>query len=184
MLTFFRFLHMLQVLLFVTPAWLRPAAPPAAAAAAAAKSLQSCPTLCDPIDGSPPGSSIHGIFQARVLEWGAIAFSGSSPWEGDKYLSGLCPLLLTPSLDVAPMSSSCKVFLGTYSQFLYLIHFGPVPRFVLGTGVRDAMWKNSSGLVIQIFIPPLQQAILQLFIDTNYGSFKSVLTLPGIRVRS
>ena len=47
----------------------------AAAAAAAAKSLQSCPTLCDPIDGSPPGSSIHGIFQARVLEWVVIAFS-------------------------------------------------------------------------------------------------------------
>ena len=44
-------------------------------AAAAAKSLQSCPTLCDPIDGSPPGSSVRGIFQARVLEWGAIAFS-------------------------------------------------------------------------------------------------------------
>ena len=41
--------------------------------AAAAKSLQSCPTLCDPIDGSPPGSSIHGIFQATVLEWGATA---------------------------------------------------------------------------------------------------------------
>ena len=45
------------------------------AAAAAAASLQSCPTLCDPIDGSPPGFSVHGIFQARVLEWGAIAFS-------------------------------------------------------------------------------------------------------------
>ena len=45
------------------------------AAAVAAKSLQSCPTLCDPIDGSPPGSSVHGTFQARVLEWGAIAFS-------------------------------------------------------------------------------------------------------------
>ena len=44
-------------------------------AAAAAKSLQSCPTLCDPIDGSPPGSSTHGIFQERALEWGAIAFS-------------------------------------------------------------------------------------------------------------
>ena len=44
-------------------------------AAAAAKSLQSCPTLCDPIDSSPTGSSIHGVFQARVLEWGAIAFS-------------------------------------------------------------------------------------------------------------
>ena len=36
---------------------------------------QLCPTLCDPIDNSPPGSTVHGIFQARVLEWGAIAFS-------------------------------------------------------------------------------------------------------------
>ena len=43
--------------------------------AAAAKLLQSCLTLCDPVDGSLPGSSIHGVFQARVLEWGAIAFS-------------------------------------------------------------------------------------------------------------
>ena len=39
---------------------------------------QSCPTLCDPMDCSPPSSSVHGIFQARVLEWGAIAFSGAS----------------------------------------------------------------------------------------------------------
>ena len=46
-------------------------------AAAAAKSLQSCPTLCDSIDGSPPGSAVPGIFQARVLEWVAIAFSGA-----------------------------------------------------------------------------------------------------------
>ena len=45
------------------------------AAAAAAKSLQSCLTLCDPIDGSPPGSSITGILQARTLEWVAISFS-------------------------------------------------------------------------------------------------------------
>ena len=46
----------------------------AAAAAAAAKSLQSCPTLCDPIDGSPLGSYVPGILQARILEWGAISF--------------------------------------------------------------------------------------------------------------
>ena len=45
------------------------------AAAAAAKSLQLCPTLCDPIDGSPPGSPIPGILQARTLEWVAIFFS-------------------------------------------------------------------------------------------------------------
>ena len=48
-------------------------------AAAAAKSLQSCPTLCDPIDGSPPGSPIPGIFQARTLEWVAISFSTLVP---------------------------------------------------------------------------------------------------------
>ena len=43
--------------------------------AAAAKSLQSCPTLCDPMDGSPPGSPISGILKARTLEWVAISFS-------------------------------------------------------------------------------------------------------------
>ena len=47
------------------------------AAAAAAKSLQLCPTLCDPIDGSPPGSPIPGILQARTLEWVAISFSSA-----------------------------------------------------------------------------------------------------------
>ena len=53
------------------------AAAVAAVAAAAAKSLQSCPTLCDPIDGSPPGSPAPGILQARTLEWVAISFSNT-----------------------------------------------------------------------------------------------------------
>ena len=48
-------------------------------AAAAAKSLQSCPTLCDPIDGSPPGSAVSGILQARTLKWVAISYS--SAWK-------------------------------------------------------------------------------------------------------
>ena len=48
-------------------------------AAAAAKSLQSCPTLCDPRDGSPPGSAISGILQARTLKWVAISYS--SAWK-------------------------------------------------------------------------------------------------------
>ena len=47
------------------------------AAATAAKSLQSCPTLCDPIDGSPPGSAVTGILQARTLEWVAISLSNA-----------------------------------------------------------------------------------------------------------
>ena len=53
----------------------------AAAAAAAAKSLQSCSTLCDPLDGSPPGSPIPGILQARTLEWVAISFSNAWKWK-------------------------------------------------------------------------------------------------------
>ena len=51
------------------------------AAAAAAKSLQSCPTMCDPIDGSPPDSSVPGILQARKLEWVAISFSKTWKWK-------------------------------------------------------------------------------------------------------
>ena len=49
--------------------------------AAAAKSLQSCPTLCDPIDGSLSGSTVPGILQARTLEWVAISFSSASKWK-------------------------------------------------------------------------------------------------------
>ena len=58
----------------------------ASAAAAAAKSLQSCPTLCDPIDSSPPGSPIPGILQARTLEWVAISLSNdeSEKWKGSR----------------------------------------------------------------------------------------------------
>ena len=50
-------------------------------AAAAAKSLEPCPTLCDPIDGSPPGSPVAGILQARTLEWVAISFSNAWKWK-------------------------------------------------------------------------------------------------------
>ena len=53
----------------------------AATAAAAAKSLQSCLTLCDPMDCSLPGFSIHGILQARTLEWVTISFSNASKWK-------------------------------------------------------------------------------------------------------
>ena len=62
--------------------------------AAAAKLLQSCPTLCDPIDGSPPGSSIPGILQARILEWVVISFSNALKWKVRmKSLSHVQPLV-------------------------------------------------------------------------------------------
>ena len=62
-----------------SPGDLNPGIKPAAAAAA--KSLQSCPTLCDPIDGSPWGSPVPGILQARTLEWVAISFSNAWKWK-------------------------------------------------------------------------------------------------------
>ena len=64
--------------------------------AATAKSLQSCPTLCDPIDGSPPGSPVPGILQARTLEWVAISFSNACKWKVKVKLLSRVRLLATP----------------------------------------------------------------------------------------
>ena len=64
--------------------------------AAAAKSVQSCPTLCDPIDGSPPGSAVPGILQARTLEWGAISFSNAWKWKVKVKSLSHVQLLATP----------------------------------------------------------------------------------------
>ena len=75
--------HMLKFL------WNRPAA-------AAAKSLQSCPTLCDPIDGSPWGSPIPGILQARTLQWVAISFSHAWKWKVKVKTLSRARLLATP----------------------------------------------------------------------------------------
>ena len=63
---------------------------------ATAKSLQSCPTLCDPMDGSPPGSPVPGILQARTLEWAAISFSSAWKWEVKEKSLNCVRLLVTP----------------------------------------------------------------------------------------
>ena len=63
---------------------------------AAAKSLQSCPTLCDPIDGSPPGSPVPGILQARTMEWVAISFSNAWKWKVKVKSLSHVRLLVTP----------------------------------------------------------------------------------------
>ena len=75
--------------------------------AAAAKSLQSCPTLCDPIDGSPPGSSVPGILQARTLEWVAISFSNACMHA--KSLQS-CQTLCDPIDSSPPGSSVHRIF--------------------------------------------------------------------------
>ena len=63
---------------------------------AAAKSLQSCPTLCDPIDGSPTGSPVPGILQARTLEWVAIFFSNAWKWKAKVKLLSRVQQVVTP----------------------------------------------------------------------------------------
>ena len=75
------------------------------AAADAAKSLQLCPTLCDSIDGSPPGSQVPGILQARTLEWVAISFCNAWKWKVKvKFLSrvGLLATPQTAAYEAAP----------------------------------------------------------------------------------
>ena len=74
-------------------------------AAAAAKSLQSCQTLCDPIDGSPPGSPAPGILQARTLEWVAISSSTAWKWKLKSEVAQSCPTLRDP-MDCSPPGSS------------------------------------------------------------------------------
>ena len=77
------------------------------AAAASAKSLQSCPTLCNPIDGSPPGSAVPGILQARPLEWVAISFSKV---KSESEVAQSCPTLSDPMDCIPPDSSIHGIF--------------------------------------------------------------------------
>ena len=81
------------------------------AAAAAAKSLQSCPTLCNPRNGSPPGSPVPGILQARTLEWVAISFSNAGKWRVK--VKSLNRVQLSESMDCSPPGSSVhRIFPG------------------------------------------------------------------------
>ena len=95
-------------------------------AAAAAKSLQSCLTLCDPIDGSPPGSPVPGILQARTLEWVAISFSNAWKWKvkNESEVSQSCPTLSDPigSCTIACLSS-IPAFLCSLKSINYLMTY-------------------------------------------------------------
>ena len=110
-------------------------------AAAAAKSLQLCPTLCDLIDGSPPGSPVSGILQARVLEWVAISFSNAWKWKVKVKSLSHVRLLATPwtaayqappSMGFSrqeywsgvPLPSPFLVTAPSYFFFFWLLHHG------------------------------------------------------------
>ena len=88
-----------------------------------AKSLQLCPTLCDPIDGSPPESPVPGILQARTLEWAAISFSNAGKWKVKVKLLSRVQLLATPwtaAYQAPPsMGFARQEYWSVYILFLY-----------------------------------------------------------------
>ena len=124
---------------------------------------QSCPTLSDPMDCSLPGSSIHGIFQARVLEWGAIAFSIYSSMY----------LLIPNSLFIPPPSLSVTISLFPMSVSLFLIcnevHLYHFFRFHI-----KMIWYLSLSDLIQSFLAP--NILLEMTL------FRSILWLSNIPV--
>ena len=113
----------------------------AAAAAAAAKLLQSCPTLCGPIDGSPLGSSVPGILQARILEWVAISFSNACTYA--KSLQS-CPTLCD-SMDSSQPSSPIHGFLQARILEWIAISFFPLSVTLLKQFCKH---KNPAGETI------------------------------------
>ena len=97
-----------KVTVFWVMAWL--CCPLRKLTAAAAKSLQLCLTRCDPTDGSPPGSPVPGILQARTLEWVAISFSNAWKWKVKVKLLSKCPTLHDPMDYSLPSSSVHGIF--------------------------------------------------------------------------
>ena len=119
---------------------------PRTAAAAAAKSLQSCPTLCDPIDSSPPGSPVPGILQARTLEWVAISFSNAWKWKVKvKSLSRVQPsaTLWTEAYQAPPsMGFSRQVYWSGVLLPSPIPHTSPCNTFILSVRKpNDYKWK-------------------------------------------
>ena len=115
-------------------------------AVAAAKSLQSCPTLCDPRDGSPPGSTVPGILQARTLEWVAISFSNAWKWKAKvKSLSrAQLPATSWTAAHQAPPS------MGFSRQEYWSGVLLPSPRALLG-GIKTAFRAKFAPLQRQTF---------------------------------
>ena len=127
------------------------------AASAAAKSLQSCPTLCDPIDSSPPGSPIPGILQARILEWVAISFSNA--WRWKVKVKSLSPV----GLWVTPWTAAYRAppSMGSSRQE----YWSGVPSPSLLKFTKNAqvifLFLNSLGFSVQVFFDH-NSAIIQM----------------------
>ena len=134
------------------------------AAAAAAKSLQSCPTLCDPIDGSPPGSPVPEILQVRTLEWVAMSFSNAWKWKVKVKSLSRVRLFTTPWTAAYQASPSMGFSRQQYWRGV------PLPSLSMGIGVGVAKRSGSDLLSYCISCSEIDYLTLLL---SNY--FNSVL---------
>ena len=151
-------------------------------AAAAAKSLQSCPTLCDPIDGSPPGSPIPGILQVRTLEWVAISFFNAQKWKVKGKSLSRVRLLVTPWTTAyqAPPSMG-------FSRQEY---WSGVPLQLLATALHMAgitfqnlwiyVWNPSLGRLLACLIFTETVPLLSVALFWGNWSLEKLKNLPHI----
>ena len=116
------------------------------AADTAAKLLQSCPTLCDPIDGSPPGSAILGILQARILEWVAISFSNSEYRHGLLLFFKLINLLFLAVLGLCCFSHGLSQFAA--SRGYSLVAFRGLPPVEASVVFKHGLQAHTWGPVV------------------------------------
>ena len=144
-----------------------------AAAAAAAKSLQSCLTLCDPIDGSPQGSPVPGILQARTLEWVAISFSNAWKWKVKVKMLSRVRLLATP-WTAAHQAPLCMGF--SKQEYWSML---PLPsRLTLLQSLINICYRYN----LYPLIPPRasQMALEEKNLPTSAGDTRDVGSFPGL----
>ena len=141
-----------------------PGTMPSTLYAAAAKSLQSCPTLCNPIDGSPPGFPVPGTLQARTLEWVAISFSNAWKWKVKGKLISRVRLLATPwtaALEAPPSMGFSR------QEYWSGVPF-PSPDLVLGTTKESSssahwLWPQFWNAYLSLFLADVIHFIADLF---------------------
>ena len=136
-------------------------------AAAAAKSLQSCPTLCNPIDGSPPGSPTPGILQARILEWVAISFSSAWKWKMKAKPLSCVRLAVTPwtAAYQAPPSMGFS-----RQEYWSGVPLPSLNSFLLASYSLQAIYKLNETHPHWLGQPPLLSLPIQILI-----SYKNIL---------
>ena len=137
--------------------------------------IQSCPTLCDPIDGSPPGSSVSGILQARIQKWVAISFSNACM--PAKALQ-LCPTLCDP-MDSSPPGSSVHGIL--QARILKWVAIS-LSQFICKVVLFSGVWQSDSVLYIYIYIYNKKYILLYIYFrfSSVIGYYKMLNTLPHV----